>query len=116
MSVGLDIVEIERLERALARRPLLAERLFTERERTYAAEHGRPARRLAARFAAKEAVTKALNMDHFAPLDIEIGHHGRVELSGAPAARATELHVTIDVSLSHERTLAAAVAVTRPAV
>jgi holo-[acyl-carrier protein] synthase len=114
VSVGLDIVEIERLERALQRRPRLAHRLFTDDERAYAGTHARPARQLAARFAAKEAVTKALRMPHFAPRDIEIAHQGTLHLTGAPARRAHDLGVTVDVSLSHERTLAAAVAVTRP--
>ena len=102
------------LERALQRRPRLADRLFTHNERAYADQHGRPARRLAARFAAKEAVTKALRMDHFAPLDIEIGHHGTVTLTGSPAEKARELQVTVDVSRSHQRTLPAALAIHHP--
>ena len=40
--IGLDLLEIDRLEDALARRPALAERLFTEGERSYAATQGRP--------------------------------------------------------------------------
>ena len=59
-AVGLDLLEIERLERALARRPRLARRLFTDSERAYAAARARPAQHLAARFCAKEAVAKAL--------------------------------------------------------
>ena len=42
MSVGLDLLEIDRLERALARRPRLAVRLFTQVERDYAASRARP--------------------------------------------------------------------------
>ena len=56
MGVGIDLLEIERLERALARRPRLAERLFTDAERAYAATRARPVMHLAARFCAKEAV------------------------------------------------------------
>ena len=59
-GVGIDLLEIDRLERALERRPRLAERLFTDGERAYAAARGRPAQHLAARFCAKEAVAKAL--------------------------------------------------------
>ena len=59
-GLGLDLLEIERLERALERRPRLAERLFTDAERAYAAARARPAQHLAARFCAKEAVAKAL--------------------------------------------------------
>ena len=55
-GIGIDLLEIERLERALERRPRLAERLFTARERAYAEGKGRPAQHLAARFCAKEAV------------------------------------------------------------
>ena len=119
MSVGLDVLDVARLERALARRPGLAARLFTEGERAYAATRARPAIHLAARFCAKEAVTKALALAHFAPLEIEIAGGGdgppRVVLSGAAARAAAERGVEVDVSLTHERTLAAAVAVLRGA-
>ena len=61
-GVGIDLIEIERIERALERRPRLAQRLFTEGEREYAAARRRPGRHLAARFAAKEAVVKAMGL------------------------------------------------------
>ena len=61
-GVGIDLLEIDRLERALERHPRLAARVFTEAERDYAAARARPARHLAARFAAKEAVVKALGL------------------------------------------------------
>ena len=61
-GVGIDLLEIDRLERALERHPRLAERVFTQAERDYARERARPARHLAARFAAKEAVVKALGL------------------------------------------------------
>ena len=70
--VGLDLLDIDRLERALERRPGLADRLFTEAERAYAAAQARPAQHLAARFCAKEAVTKALGLDVLRPRDIEV--------------------------------------------
>src|SRR3954465_13064672 len=70
--VGLDLLEIERLERALARRPRLAERLFTDGERDYAASRARPALHLAARFCAKEAVAKALRVQAWSPRDVEV--------------------------------------------
>ena len=59
-GVGIDLLEIERLERALERHPRLAQRLFTDGERAYAAARARPGKHLAARFCAKEAVAKAL--------------------------------------------------------
>ena len=111
--IGLDLLEIDRLERALARRPGLAERLFTDAERAYAAAQARPAQHLAARFCAKEAVSKALSMDVLRPRDIEVEGAGgppTVRLHGAVAARAQELGVVVHVSLTHTRTTAAAVA------
>ena len=60
MPVGIDLLEIERMEQALERRPGLALRLFTDGERAYAARRARPGQHLAARFCAKEAVAKAL--------------------------------------------------------
>ena len=115
--IGVDLVEIDRLERALVRRPALAQRLFTASERAYAAAHVRPARHLAARFCAKEAVAKALGLDAWAWRDVEIvagDGPPSVELSGAAAARADELGVAARVSLTHNRTTAAAVALLSP--
>ncbi len=60
VSVGIDVVLVERFARALDRTPLLAGRLFTEGERMTFAGNPRSAESLAARFAAKEAVAKAL--------------------------------------------------------
>jgi holo-[acyl-carrier protein] synthase len=114
-GVGIDLLEIERLERALARRPRLAERLFTEGERTYAAGRPRPAMHLAARFCAKEAVAKALGLREWSWRDVEVlgGGDGppEVRLSGAAAARAHELGAAVRISLTHTRGMAAAVAV-----
>src|SRR5919108_277013 len=70
-GVGIDLIEIKRVERALERRPRLAERLFTEGELAYARERARPGRHLAARFAAKEAVIKALGQP-VPPREIEV--------------------------------------------
>ncbi len=111
-SPGIDLIEIERLERALARRPGLARRLFTAEEMAYAAARKRPARHLAARFAAKEAVSKALTFA-FRPSEIAIvgSSPPLVALSGRTAARAAELEVAVEVSLTHSRDFAAAVAV-----
>jgi holo-[acyl-carrier protein] synthase len=113
--IGLDLLEIDRLEQALARHPGLGERLFTDAERAYAESSGRPARHLAARFCAKEAVSKALRMDVLRPREIEVTGGGDappgVALHGAAAERAAELGVRVRVSLTHTKTTAAAVAV-----
>ena len=114
-GVGLDLLEIDRMERALARRPALAQRLFTDAERAYAGARARPAQHLAARFCAKEAVAKALTLDFFDPREIEVvpGANGapQVALTGRAAQRADELAVTVRISLTHSRGMAAAVAV-----
>ncbi len=113
--IGLDLLEIDRLEQALARRPGLADRLFTDGEQAYAATTGRPARHLAARFCAKEAVTKALEMEVLRPRDIEVVGGGNrppaVALHGAVAQRAADLGVQVRISLTHTESTAGAVAV-----
>ncbi|MFN8203653.1 MAG: holo-ACP synthase [Solirubrobacteraceae bacterium] len=111
-AIGLDLLEIDRLERALERRPRLAERLFTDAERAYAAGKARPAQHLAARFCAKEAVAKALRLQAWSWQDIEVvpGDDGaRIKLRGALAA----LDADVDVSLTHSRGMAGAVALVR---
>jgi len=115
-GVGIDLLEIERMERALERRPRLAERLFTEAERDYAAGKGRPAQHLAARFCAKEAVAKALALRTWDPLDVEVisGVPPTVRLHGRAATRAGERGVRVEVSLTHSRGMAGAVAVLAP--
>jgi len=112
--IGIDLLEVERLERALERRPRLAERLFTEAEREYAAQRARPGQHLAARFCAKEAVAKALGLEAWSFRDVEVlsdGGRPSVRLSGAAAERAGELGLQVDVSLTHSRRDAAAVAI-----
>jgi len=112
MSVGIDLLEIERLERALERRPGLALRLFTDGERAYAEARARPGQHLAARFCAKEAVAKALRLDGFSHHDIEVvgeGAQTQVALHGPLAA----LGVEVDISLTHSKITAGAVALVR---
>ena len=112
MGVGIDLREIERLERALARRPRLAERLFTDAERAYAASRARPVMHLAARFCAKEAVAKALRLEAWNPHDIEVvgeGAQTAIALHGVLA----ELGVQVDVSMTHSKATAGAVALVR---
>jgi holo-[acyl-carrier protein] synthase len=113
-GVGIDLLEIARLERALERRPRLAERLFTDAEREYAAARARPGQHLAARFCAKEAVAKALALEALSFREIEVvsdGGRPTVRLSGAAAERATSLGVHVQVSLTHSAHDAGAVAI-----
>ena len=110
LAVGIDLIEIDRVERALERRPRLAERLFTAAELAYARERARPGRHLAARFAAKEAVIKALGQG-LPPREIEIvsGEPPTLRLHGRAAKVAGDAEIAI--SLTHSRESAAAVAV-----
>ena len=115
-GLGIDLIEVDRLETALARRPRLAERLFTRQEREYAAGRSRPATALAARFCAKEAVAKALELDAWSWHDVEIMGGGGppvLRLAGAAARRADELGAEVEVSLTHTRGMAGAVAIRR---
>ncbi|MQA73214.1 MAG: holo-[acyl-carrier-protein] synthase [Solirubrobacterales bacterium] len=115
-GIGVDLLEIERLERALARRPRLAERLFTEGERAFAAARGEPARHLAVRFCAKEAAVKALGLRGMRLGEIEVAGGGdeppRLILHGSAAEAAALQGVELAVSLSHSRELAVAVVTT----
>jgi len=115
LRVGLDLLEISRLERALERAPRLAQRLFTDGELAYAAARARPAQHLAARFCAKEAVAKALAMPawNFREIEVVSDPDGvpSVLLHGSAAERAVELGVGVEISLTHTRRDAGAIAI-----
>ena len=119
MTVGLDLIEIERLERALERRPRLADRVFAAGELEFARARARPGQHLAARFAAKEAALKALGLGGLRLHEIEVLGGGdeppRLALRGSAAAEARRQGVELELSLTHSRELAAAVVVARPA-
>ena len=112
-GIGVDLIEIERLERAIARRPRLAERVFTPAELEHARTRARPAQHLAARFAAKEAALKALGLGGLRLHEVEVRGGGdeppRLRLHGEAAAVAEREGVELSVSLTHSRELAAAV-------
>jgi holo-[acyl-carrier protein] synthase len=113
-GVGIDLLDVERFERALARRPRLADRLFTEAEREYAEARACPAMHLAARFCAKEAVAKALGLTGWSFRDVEVvatDAAPEVRLSGTVAERAAALGGELTISLTHTRDVAGAVAV-----
>lgn len=118
MGIGVDLLEVDRLERALARRPRLAQRLFQPGELAYARSRRRPAEHLAARFAAKEAALKALGAEAVPPRDIEVEGGGRmppqIRLHGAAAELARRQGVGLEVSLTHTGQHAAAVVQSRP--
>jgi holo-[acyl-carrier protein] synthase len=115
--IGIDLVEPARLSRRLRGNPNLAKELFTDQELAYCNAQGRVDEHLAARFCAKEATAKALGLNGFDPREIEIvdgADRTRLVLHGNARAQAESLAVEVSVSLTHLRSMAAAVAVARP--
>ncbi|HSS71948.1 MAG TPA: holo-ACP synthase [Gaiellaceae bacterium] len=116
-TVGVDLIEIDRVRRALERYPNFRERCFTEEERRYCDSRPNPAQHYAARFAGKEAVGKAIGFGvarAFAWRDVEIAGRPKpsVRLSGRVAAWAQKVGAqTLDLSMTHSRELAGAVCV-----
>jgi holo-[acyl-carrier protein] synthase len=115
--IGIDLMEPERLRQRLERTPELASELFHPGEIAYCERQDSPEQHLAARFSAKEAVIKALGIDGFEPLDVEViegAEHCELQLHGEAARRADELGVVVTISLSHLADIAAAVALALP--
>ena len=116
LRLGLDLIEIERIRSALER-PRFRERCFTEAERSYCDSRVNPAESYAARFAGKEAVGKALGCGvRFTWKEIEIVGRPRptVSLSGKTRTWAERTKAgEIDVSMTHSKGMAAAVAIVR---
>jgi holo-[acyl-carrier protein] synthase len=116
VGVGVDTIEIQRFADALERRPRLAERCFTPAEAAYCWSRGYPPQHFAARFAAKEAVGKALGvgMRRWQEAEVIRGQFGapEVALYGRLAQRAASLGVSrIHLALTHSKTDAVAMAV-----
>jgi len=107
IGLGVDLAEIGRVEHLLEKYPQsFVERCFTEHEREYALRFANPARRLAARFAGKEAVMKSLGTGwrriRWKDIEITGGGAPRVNLFGTAAARAELLGVTgVLVTITH---------------
>ena len=114
MRVGIDLIEIARVARALERHPRFVERVFTPTEREYCLSRANPAQHFAARFAGKEAVGKALGSGvRFTWREIEIAGRPKpgVTLSGKTKAWAERVGAgEIELSMTHSRELAQAVA------
>ncbi len=119
-GIGIDVVEVERIESSMAEfGDRFASRVFTEAERAYCDSQKRPAIHYAARFAAKEAVAKALGTgigEDLSWLDMEIRRRESGEpevfLSGDGAKFAKENNLgQIKISLTHAQHYAAANAV-----
>ena len=122
MTVGVDLIEIARVRRALDRYPSFRVRCFTDAERDYCESRPNPAQHYAARFAGKEAVGKALGFGvarAFAWRDVEIVGRPKpsVRLSGRVERWAAEVGAQrFDLSMTHSRELAAAVCVINDSV
>ncbi|WP_406211038.1 holo-ACP synthase [Kitasatospora sp. NBC_01560] len=117
IGVGIDVAGIDRFGAALERTPGMAERLFTPGELRLPTGERRGAASLAARFAAKEALAKALGAPgglHWTDAEVVTEASGKPELwvRGTVAARAAELGVVSwHVSLSHDAGVASAVVI-----
>lgn len=115
-GIGVDMLEISRMERVLERRPNFARRVFTDEERAYCDRCARPAEHYAARFAAREAVVKALGTgfaDGVSFRDVSVGRDD----SGRPRERGIR-EIALSISHTHDVAVANAIAVTddvRPA-
>ena len=119
LGIGVDLIEIERVRAALARHgDGFRERCFTAAEREYCESKANPAQHYAGRFAAKEAVGKALGSGvYFTWREIEIRGRPKpgVHLSGRTAQFAERIGAgPIELSMTHSRELAAAIAVVLP--
>ncbi|MDQ8045961.1 MAG: holo-ACP synthase [Solirubrobacteraceae bacterium] len=111
--LGIDLLEVDRMEAALARTPSLKARLFTDAEQAYADAQAVPARSYAARFCAKEAVVKALRLESWDAREIEVVHGP----TGAPEIvlhGSLEGRGRVEVSITHTKLAAAAVAMLVP--
>ncbi|MCV2488445.1 holo-ACP synthase [Geodermatophilus sp. YIM 151500] len=117
IGVGIDVVPVDRFAESLVRTPGLRNRLFTASEQETPAGGQRTGESLAARFAAKEAVAKALGAPgdlHWHDAEVTVGEHGRphLEIRGTVAGRAAQLGVTSwHISMSHDGGIASAVVV-----
>jgi holo-[acyl-carrier protein] synthase len=111
-SLGIDIIEIDRIREAMRRQPRMAFRLFTTRERAYCEERGDPSAHFAARFAAKEAMAKAIGRSlRWQEVEIVNDAAGRptISLRGEAASHARVAEgARVLVSLSHSRDYAVA--------
>lgn len=118
IGIGVDLCDVDRMRTALRRTPTLRDRLFTEAEQRYCDRRADPTERYAARFAAKEAVLKAMGLGMGAckwrEIEVAKAPSGApsVRLHGAALALADERGVaTWHLTLTHTSQLAEAIAV-----
>ncbi len=118
IGVGTDVVDVRRFREVMTRTPTILDRLFTGDERAWCERSRDPAERFAVRFAAKEAVSKAMRtgLSRFPIREIEVrrGENGEptVQLGPKGSVVAEELGIgRFEISLSHSETTAIAMCV-----
>jgi len=117
LGLGVDLCEIARMERAIGRHPTLRERVFTPEEIAYCDSKARPAESYAGRFAAREAVIKALGGyrgKRWQDISVTRAPSGApaIRLDGNAKTRADALGVSkVLITFTHEKTNAVAFAV-----
>lgn len=121
-GIGVDMLEIARMQRAMERHPSFVRRVFTEEERAYCDAHAHPAEHYAARWAAREAVLKALGTGFSQGIGLgdvwvrnDASGRPRAMLGGRAAQVAREQgvqEIALSLSTTHEVAVANAVAVT----
>jgi holo-[acyl-carrier protein] synthase len=116
IGLGVDLADIERIGQVLGKYPRFAERCFTSHEREYAFKFAKPERRLAARFAGKEAVMKSMGTGwrriRWQEIEITGGGKPTVRMSGNAARRAEALGISeVLVTITHTDTSALVMAV-----
>lgn len=117
-GIGTDLVEVDRFRESLTRTPTLRDRLFTSGELAYADRAADPTERLAVRFAAKEAVMKAMGvgLGQVNMVDIEVvrteGGAPVVRLHGTARQLASEQGIAVwHISLTHTESMAQAMVI-----
>ena len=116
-GIGCDLIEVERIKRAIERQgTTFINRLFTPQEQEYCSQCTNPFPRYAARFAAKEAVSKALGCGigsklNWLDIDIKSQADGPPIATLSAKAQSAFLGVTIQLSISHTEVYAIAYAI-----
>ena len=126
VGLGVDIVEIERMARIIKRSPAFTEKVYSAAERAYCDGHAHPEVHYATRFAAKEAVLKALGTgfsEGIGWLDVEVRRTSKgrpyVVLAGRAREVAREMgvrEIPISLSYTHTDAVACAMAITDESV
>ena len=118
IGIGVDLVEVDRFRTSIERTPGILDRCFTDDERAYAELRRDPTERFAVRFAAKEAVMKALGVGigkvRLRDIEVARAESGRpsIVLHGTAAELASSLGVVEwKLTMTHTATMAEAIAV-----